>query len=95
MNFQRICKLQHRSGLTQLQNWINTGLAWQLKGHVGRTAMRALEDGACMLPIQQHRDYWGNLIPVRTDVKPGTTGSYQNSAKFWSDPRNQERMGDD
>jgi hypothetical protein len=30
-----------------------------------------------MLGRDQYRDYYGNTIPSRDDVKPGTKGSYQ------------------
>lgn len=60
----------------QIQNLINSGMAWLLEGSVGRDCMRAIEDGQCMLGKDRHRDYWGNLIPSRNDVKKGTKGSY-------------------
>ena len=57
------------------QTLINTGLAWGLEGHVGRTCMAAIENGDCMLGNEPHRDYYGNRIPSRTEVRPGTKGS--------------------
>ena len=54
---------------------INSGVAWGLEGHVGRTCMGAIEDGACMLGTRSHKDYWGNVIPSRFEVKEGTKGS--------------------
>lgn len=59
------------------QRLINTGDAWQLEGHVGRTAMHLIEHGTCMLGFVRRRDYWGNIIPARSDVQEGTKGSYQ------------------
>jgi hypothetical protein len=60
---------------TTCQNLINSGMAWKLEGHVGRTCMAAIEDGACMLGPDAHMDYWGNLVPSRLMVRPGTKGS--------------------
>lgn len=59
------------------QHLINTGHAWQLEGHVGRTAMRLIEDGVCALGLSDHRDYYGNYIPSRFKVEAGTKGSVQ------------------
>lgn len=57
------------------QNLINSGMAWRLEGHVGRTCMQAIEDGACMLGPDPHADFYGNRIPSRTEVQEGTKGS--------------------
>jgi len=57
------------------QSLIDSGLAWRMEGHVGRTAMRLIEDGRCMLGPEGHRDYYGSYIPSRTEVEPGTKGS--------------------
>jgi len=54
---------------------INSGMAWGLEGHVGRTCMGAIEDGACMLGTRSHKDYWGNKVPSRFEVKEGNKGS--------------------
>lgn len=70
-----------REGATQeeqiecYQRLINSGEAWQFEGHVGRTAMRLIEAGQCMLGTERRRDCWGTIIPARTDVKQGTKGS--------------------
>ena len=58
-----------------MQRAINSGMAWKMQGSYGRAAMDALESGACMLGREAQRDYWGNVIPGRDDVKPGTKGS--------------------
>ena len=57
------------------QYLIDTGQAWRLEGHVGRTAMAMIESGLCMLGKVGHRDYWGNYVPSRTEVKAGSKGS--------------------
>jgi hypothetical protein len=59
------------------QSLINSGTAWRLEGHVGRTAMMLIEDGLCALGPKATTDYYGNVIPGRDDVQPGTKGSVQ------------------
>lgn len=61
--------------LALYQHLVDTGQAWQLEGHVGRTAMALIEAGQIMLGEQGHRDYWGNYVPSRHEVEPGTKGS--------------------
>jgi len=58
-----------------MQELINSGMAWQLQGSMGRAAMGAIEEGRCMLGHEGHRDYWGNYVPARGEVKAGTKGS--------------------
>ncbi len=59
-----------------LQAAINDGTAWKLQGSYGRELMAAISNGFCMLGKTAKSDYWGNLIPSRDDVEPGTKGSY-------------------
>lgn len=59
------------------QGLIDSGMAWRLEGTVGRTAMDLIEGGYCTLGPVSHKDYWGNRIPSRTEVKPGTKGSVE------------------
>lgn len=59
------------------QNAINGGVAWKFQGSVGRSLMDSINAGAAMLGKNPASDYWGNYIPSRTDVKPGTKGSYE------------------
>jgi hypothetical protein len=68
-----------------IQKTINSGL-WSMQGSYGRTMMDAISAGLCMLGQNQARDYYGNTIPSRDDVKPGTKGSYQ----FVVDERGEE-----
>lgn len=60
-----------------MQSLINSGTVWSLQGSYGRAAMDALESGRNMLGKRAHRDYWGNRIPSRDEVKAGTKGSRQ------------------
>lgn len=60
--------------LLALQRAINSGM-WSLQGSYGRAMMAAIEDGQCMLGTHSARDYWGNYIPSRDEVKEGTKGS--------------------
>lgn len=57
-----------------IQRAINAG-TWSLQGSFGRTMMEAIESGNCMLGKSGARDYWGNYIPSRSQVKEGTKGS--------------------
>lgn len=83
INYQRITKLQKEAGVYEMQKLINSGEAWKFEGSYGRAAMANLESGACMLPKVFHKDYWGNVVPSRDVLKPGTKGTFQNSVKFW------------
>ena len=83
MNHKKITALQKQYGFAEMQGHINTGIAWKLEGSFGREAMRLLESGACMLPKVSHRDYYGNIVPNRDVLKPGTKGTYKNSLNFW------------
>ena len=57
-----------------IQRAINSGM-WGLQGSYGRTMMDAIKSGQCMLGAKSARDYYGNNIPSRNDVQPGTKGS--------------------
>lgn len=59
----------------ELQALIDSGLAWRLEGAVGREAFEAIEAGYCMLGPKANKDYWGNVVPAHTDIKPGEVGS--------------------
>lgn len=60
-----------------LQALINSGQAWQMEGSVGRAAMEAIRNGECILGTEGHYDFYGNYVPSRTEVKPGTKGSIE------------------
>lgn len=68
-----------------MQTAINDGL-WGLHGSYGRSMMDAIRSGLCMLGHNRAKDYYGNVVPSRNDVEPGTKGSYQFVL---------ERMGED
>lgn len=59
-----------------MQRAINSGM-WGLQGSYGRSMMEAISAGLCMLGHNDARDYYGNHIPSRDQVKAGTKGSYQ------------------
>ena len=68
--------------LDDLQGLIDSGMAWKLEGSVGRAAMDAIENGDCILGEESHRDYWGNHVPSRHEVVPGTLGSVEYAEKM-------------
>lgn len=84
-NLEEITAMQKQYGLTELQERINSGLAWLMEGQFGRTAMSALESGACMLPLVPRRDAYGTIVPPRTRLKEGTKGTLELSQDFWKD----------
>ena len=71
-----------------IQRAINSGM-WGLQGSYGRAMMAAIEQGLCVLGKQPARDYYGNRIPSRDEVKAGTKGSYEFCARAhgteWAD----------
>lgn len=83
MNYKSILKRQKESGFADMQALINNGSVWQMEGSMGREAMRLLECGACMLPKKSYRDYYGNRIPSRDELKTGSRGTYANSVNFY------------
>ena len=60
-----------------IQDLIDSGMAWRLEGHVGRECMAAIEDGRAILGPVGHTDFYGNYVPSRFEVKPGTKGSVE------------------
>lgn len=84
MNHNTIKKLQREYGISDMQEMIDNGQVWHMEGSMGRAASHLLTVGICMLPKQRHRDYWGNIIPSRDDLKPYSKGTYGNALRFWS-----------
>ena len=70
-----------------IQRAINSGM-WGLQGSYGRTMMDAISSGRCLLGLKPARDYFGNVIPSRLQVKDGTKGSWdyvkQNNGLVWA-----------
>jgi len=64
------------------QELIDSGQAWLMEGHIGRQCMAAIENGYAVLGPTAQRDYWGNRIPARTEVQPGTLGSIEYANKL-------------
>jgi len=82
LTVEQIIELQNEYGITEIQDNINSGLAWLLEGSYGRAANETLESGMCMLPEVPRKDYWGNIVPSRNDLY-GTKGSLEHSQNFW------------
>jgi hypothetical protein len=61
--------------LAAMQALVDSGMAWRLEGSVGREAMSLIEQGLLMLGPEAHVDYWGNRVPARHEVQPGSVGS--------------------
>ncbi len=78
-----INRLQEQADVSDLQGCINNGSAWKMEGSVGREAMQALESGECYLPLESFKDYYGNIVPSREDLKGGTKGTLSNSINYW------------
>jgi hypothetical protein len=64
-----------------IQRAINGLAAWRMQGSYGRAMMQAINDGYCLLGREHTRDYWGNRIPSRDEVKRGTKGSFEYVAQ--------------
>jgi hypothetical protein len=66
---------------TDLQNLIDSGM-WSMEGHMGRAMMLAITNGECILGPSPAFDYWGNYIPSRYEVEPGTKGSVEYALRL-------------
>jgi len=66
----------------EVQRLINDGSAWRLEGSYGREMMRMIQDGYCVLGREDFHDAYGNHIPSRTQVEPGTKGSVEYVANL-------------
>ena len=88
MNTSAIYKLQRENGLADMQEMINSGIAFKMDGATSRYAMELLRSGACMLPLTAVVDAYGNRVPGRNELISGTLGTYENAVNFWSDDEN-------
>jgi len=61
--------------LDAFQALVNSGEAWRLEGHVGRTAMGLLEERLIGLGEIGHHDYFGSYVPSRHEVLAGSKGA--------------------
>jgi hypothetical protein len=70
-----------------IQRAINSGM-WSMQGSYGRAMMAAINDGKCLLGLKPSRDYWGNTIPSRLQVKEYSKGSWdyvkEHSGMVWA-----------
>jgi hypothetical protein len=88
MNISTIYKLQRENGLSEIQELINSGMAWKMEGAMGRYAMELLRSGVCILPRKAVIDAYGNKVPSRNELVSGTLGTFENAVNFWSDDDN-------
>ena len=70
-------ELSEEDAIAMFQAMIDDGSVWKLQGSYGRTAVNLIESGLCMLGPVGHRDYYGNYVPSRFEVKPDTKGSLE------------------
>jgi hypothetical protein len=67
-----------------MQSCINSGICWQMQGSMGRTAMDMMRAGYCTLGEHGNYDAYGDYVPSRSEVKPGTVGSVEYcEARDW------------
>ena len=88
MNISTIYKLQRENGLSEIQELINSGMAWKMEGAMGRYAMELLRSGVCILPRKAVIDAYGNKVPSRNELVSGTLGTFENAVNFWSNDEN-------
>jgi len=73
-NIETEAEVDNDEYYASVQRAINGGM-WSLQGSYGRSMMQAISDGWCLLGKSSARDFYGNTIPSRTEVKAGTKGS--------------------
>ena len=67
--------LSEHDVITLFQRLIDDGSVWHLQGYYGRSAMAFIDSGLCTLGPIGHLGPYGNYVPSRFEVKPGTKGS--------------------
>jgi hypothetical protein len=65
-----------------MQKMIDSGDVWKFQGSYGRAAMDMIEQGLVTLGPKPTTDYWGNRIPSKFEVEPGTKGSVEYVQKM-------------
>ena len=89
MNHQEIREMQRLNPeVNRIQLMINNGSIWSMEGSIGRQAMAMLEEGMVMLPKHPTRDSYGNLLPSRDWLKPGSKGTFQNCVRYYNSVKN-------
>ena len=83
ITIEQITELQKTYGYAEMQKLIDSGECWKFEGAFGRSAMNMLENGVCLLSEEITQDYYGNIIPSRSDVKEGSIGSLELAQTFW------------
>lgn len=61
--------LSDEDTIKMFQAMINDGSVWGLQGHYGRTAQALIEAELCKHATVRHKDYYGNTLPSKSDVK--------------------------
>jgi hypothetical protein len=69
--------LDEQETIEFFQDLIDSGQAWRLQGSYGRAAMAMIRSGQCLLGPVGRRDIYGNYVPSRDEVQPGTPGSQE------------------
>ena len=66
---------QSKLWLTGWQQQVNSGHCWCTSGSIGRVANDLLEAGFLLLAPDRTRDWMGQELPAREEVRPGSKGS--------------------
>ena len=70
-------ELDEQAAIEAFQGMIDDGSVWLLQGSYGRQAMAYIDAGLCALGPRAHHDYYGNRVPGREDVEPGSKGTLE------------------
>lgn len=68
-------ELSEDAEVKMFQKLINSGDVWHLQGSYGRRAMQLLKERKCELATIPFKDAYGNRIPSRYELEPGTAGA--------------------